>query len=197
MMEKEKSPLPGDLVAHGRRRVYARVIPCVLLIALLLTVLLLWEEQLFGTELSKGAHAVCLLLSVLLPPLCFGVPFKLIDYSYWGTVEKIHVRWEYASERGMARPTFRSLNELNVFILTIRTDSGRVIQRRGIATTRRIEHELDTYHVGDRVFHLYGTPHIVVFPTEAETTLICPVCGVRNDRTREKCKDCAHTLVKE
>ena len=193
-MKQMKKALPRDLAAYCRRRVLVRVIPCVLLIALLVTAVLLWGDLLFGGQLSREASAVCIFLSALIPMLACGVPLKLLDRTWRGRIERIDVQSELASEKGLSRPRYR---EQLVFLLTVRTDDGRVIHRRGLTTTRKIEHRMDTYHVGDGVFHLYGTAHVVVFPTAAESTLICPVCGVLNDLSRTNCMDCAHTLVKE
>lgn len=187
-----KNKLPRDLIAYKRNRILRRVLPCVLLILLFLGALLLWRDTLLPDD-KDSARTVLYVLAILLPFLLTGVPWKLLDFTYWGSIERIDVESSVEFQKGASRRWYYK----NTFLLTVRTDSGRVIQRKGIATTQKLEHKMGTYVKGDRVFHLYGSPHIVVFPTAAEHTLICPVCGSLNDLSHKVCKDCRHTLIKQ
>ncbi len=52
------------------------------------------------------------------------------------------------------------------------------------------------YKVGDKVFHLYGSRHVIVIPSDGGDTVFCPVCGAANEYKWNACRRCKHTLIK-
>ena len=191
-MMKNTYDLPRDLRAYCKQRVLCRVLPCLGMEVLFVGGLTLFRERLVPQDLPTAA-VFLYALAILLPLWLMGIPGKLIDRTYWGEILSVDIRSVMDRGKGPTRECLRIRNE---FLLTVRTDDGQTVVRRGISTTGKLEHKLDVYHVGDRVFHLYGTPHVVVFPTAAESTVICPVCATLNTTDRTVCADCGHTLMR-
>ena len=55
---------------------------------------------------------------------------------------------------------------------------------------------LDTYKIGDKVFHLYGSKYTVVLPKSKDSDIQCAVCGDSNVVDNCTCRSCGYTLIK-
>ena len=188
---KDFQRLPQDLQHFARRKVLRRVVPCALLFIAFAVVLVLWGDIVF--PIKDTFNKVVVYTVVMLLPFVFtGVPFKLFDRTFFGKVEGIEIdtRWNKGTRHERSYIT-------NTYILTVRTTDGKVIEQKGLTTGKKLEHTETVYKVGDGVFHLYGSKHVVVFPETSESTLICPVCGSLNNADGKKCYNCGHTLVKD
>lgn len=186
--------LPGDLQSFVRRLILKRVAVCVLLCSLCGAVLALWGETIFRTE-RTGVRAVCYGIVLLIPFALSGVPLRLIDRTYRGRIEKIDVVTT-VDNASSAKPTREGLYVKNTVYLSITEDHGRRLRKKAYEEKANLG-GADRYKVGDTVFHLYGTKHIVVIPRAADSTVQCPVCGSRNEKSGEACRHCGHTLIKK
>lgn len=186
--------LPADLQRFAKRAFLKRAVPCVLLLLTFATVLFFFGDTLFS--LKETLHKVVVYTLVMLLPFAItGVPHKLIDRTFYGTVEKIDLEMRNVSKT--ARPTYGSWYVKKTYVLTVRTLDGRLVKQRGQNSGAKIEHTADIYKIGDGVFHLYGSKHVVVFPESSEISLICPVCGGFNYSDARTCRDCGHTLIRD
>lgn len=187
--------LPLDLRRVARQAVLRRVIPCVLLEVGLVVLMLLIGDDLFGdtpmpTALIYGLYVLLLLV----PPFVTGVPLKLLDKTYCGTVEDVKVTdgvaFQYAVAKGGKR--YSTI----VTTLTVRTSDGESLRRTVTHTGGHAQLKGEGYRVGDRVFHLYGSPHTVVIPAKQSDIRRCAVCGETNGFEETCCRSCGHTLIR-
>ena len=82
--------LPKDLQIHCRNRILKRVIPCIILISVFATILALWGNVIFTID-NKAFQTSCYIIVMLIPFAITGVPHKLIDSTYYGTVKKVDI----------------------------------------------------------------------------------------------------------
>ena len=82
--------LPKDLQIYCRNRILKRVIPCIILISVFATILTLWGSVIFNTD-NKAFQTSCYVVVMLIPFVITGVPHKLIDSTYYGTVKKVDI----------------------------------------------------------------------------------------------------------
>lgn len=187
--------LPADLRGVARRAVLRRVIPCVLLEAGLVVLMLLVGDDLFGdTPMPAAVIYGLYTLLLVVPPLVTGVPLKMRDKTWCGTVKEVKtadgVAFEYAVARGGKR------YDTLVTTMTVRTPDGETLQRTVTHAGRHAQLKSEGYRVGDRVFHLYGSPYTVVIPEKQSDICRCAVCGGTNLFEESHCHDCGHTLVR-
>ena len=185
--------LPKDLQIHCRKRILKRVIPCIILISVFATILLLWGNIIFNTE-NKVLQISCYVIVMIFPFAITGVPHKLIDQTYYGTVKKVEI--ETTTDSEYVRHMREYLYLKNTIYLTVEKSDGKLIHKKAFAGKARLQQNLNTYHEGDMVFHLYGTDTVVVFPDSADHTIHCVVCGSSNQIEDDQCRDCGHSLIK-
>ncbi|MBE6694149.1 MAG: hypothetical protein E7589_05245 [Ruminococcaceae bacterium] len=191
--------VPPDLKNYTRREVLKRVVPCILLLALLGYVLFSFGEEIIGTHKAL-AKMICYPLIMLIPFILTGVPFKMLDSSWTGEIIHVTVKEGLSAANGAAR---RIYGDVKV-IVTIRKTSGKALRYKMQAAVfprgegkGNVERALNMYPVGAKVCHLYGTKHIVVIPSTSNTMVLCPVCADDNDKEERACRSCGHTLVKD
>jgi len=186
--------IPNDLKNFVRNHVVKRVVACIVMFALLAVFLFLCMEIIFPASLVsiKALFAITVLS---LPFIITGVPFKLFDKTYFGTVERVTVETTVDSD-ARSKPTRETLYVKNTVYLSIRTSDGKVIDKKVYSAQAKGDQNCDMYKKGDRIFHLYGSKHTVILPTKADTHVKCAVCGASNKVTNEKCRNCEHTLIK-
>ena len=186
--------LPKDLQIHCRKRILKRVILCIILISVFATILLLWGNIIFNTE-NKVLQISCYVIVMIFPFAITGVPHKLIDRTYYGTVKKVDI--ETTTDSEFARPMREYLYFKNTIYLTVEEPDGKLIHKKAFAGKARLQQNLNKYQEGDRVFHLYGTSTIIVLPGADSTSVHCAVCGESNNIADEVCRNCGHSLVKK
>ena len=192
--------LPSDLKGYARREVLKRVVPCILLSALLVYLLLFFGEEIIGTRKAL-AKIICYPLIMLIPFILTGVPFKMLDSSWTGEIIHVTAKAGIAAASGAARHIYGDVK----VIVTIRKTNGKTMKYKmqavafpkGSDAKGNIERALNMYPVGAKVCHLYGTKHIVVIPSAADTTVLCPVCADVNDKEERACRSCGHSLIKD
>ena len=188
--------VPQDIRKYVMRCIFRRVFPCVLMMVIFFGVLILYDRAFFG-EADKPFRTQTQMLgyaaAIVLPMLLTGVPFKLIDTSFEGVVEKVHAYTTVEDPRQAIHMNNAQYQRLNVR-LSVRTPSGHRI-RRSIAKSKMVDKRiLEWYHVGDRVIHLFGTPYTTVLPKDAGDKVRCVICG-KNNEGRSRCCDCGYSLI--
>ena len=196
-----KFNLPNDIRRHVRHKVLKRVVSWFLFELILGGVLILWGEQIFRAGSWPALKAICYCIILVIPCAVCGVPFKLIDRTWRGVVEKVEIKTTYDHEHHF-KPTWENVYLKNtIFLAVTLPDQERVIRKKVYAGRAKQQQHLNSYKKGDKVFHLYGTPHTVVLPSPSDTHVQCAVCGDMNDiseKTENKkmlCRNCHLTLI--
>ncbi len=186
--------LPKDLRKYCRRKILTRIIPCAILVCIFATILMLWGKSIFNTD-NKEFQVSCYILVMLIPFVLTGVPHKLIDRTYYGTVKKVDIVTT-TDNKSSVKPTRENLYTKNTIYLIIQQPSGKTIYKKVYRGKASFQQNINTYHEGDSVFHLYGTNAVVVLPDTTKATVHCVVCGSSNNIENDKCQDCGHSLIK-
>ena len=187
---------PDNFKKFIRRQVLKRVVPCAVLFCGLALILAFFGKDLFPTD-STIAHYFFYLIVLLIPFVVTGVPFKLIDRSYLGTVEKVDVETTYDNSEPL-KPNIVYLYAKNTIYLSIRLKNGKMLHKKVYEGKEKYQQHLEIYQVGDLVFHLYGSSYTVVIPANPIKQAQCPICGDWNDKTDDTCRNCgAQLLTKE
>ena len=186
--------LPKDLRIYCRKRILRRLIPCIILISVFVAILALWGSIIFNTNI-KEFQISCYIVVMLIPFLITGVPHKLIDSTYYGTVKKVDIVTTMDNSSSV-KPTREQLYLKNTIYLGIERPDGKLIYKKAYSGKARLQQNINTYNAGDLVFHLYGTNNVVVLPDSNDNTIHCAVCGSSNNIENDKCRDCGHSLVK-
>lgn len=186
--------LPKDLQIHCRNRILKRVIPCIILISVFATILALWGNVIFNTD-NKAFQTSCYIIVMLIPFAITGVPHKLIDSTYYGTVKKVDIVTTTDNDSSV-KPTREHLYLKNTIYLSIERPDGKLIYKKAYSGKARLQQNINTYNEGDLVFHLYGTNHIVILPDANDRHVHCSVCGSSNSIENDKCRNCGHSLIK-
>ncbi len=186
--------LPKDLQQYCRKRILKRVIPCIILISVFATILILWGNVIFNTD-NKAFQTLCYIVVMLIPFVITGVPHKLIDSTYYGTVKKVDIVTTTDNDSSV-KPTRENLYLKNTIYLSIEKPDGKLIYKKAYSGKVRLQQNINTYNEGDLVFHLYGTNTVVVLPDSNDSAVHCAVCGSSNNTGDDKCRDCNHSLIK-
>ena len=195
-MREIKPILPSDIQRLVIASVLKRVIPCVIV-----EIVVVWYIAFFGeTSLRMVDQSVRVLIyiALMILPLVFtGVPLKLIDRSWKGEIIAIEVESNFSA--GLKR-----LYEVNQLVITIKRDDGKIIERSvkdfSNASTKnmsrgKVEYAEDDYAIGDKVYHYYGVPHLLV--VHADKSRDCVVCGANNPYSNDRCFNCGHSIIKK
>lgn len=191
--------LPKDLRRFTYCAVLKRVIPFILLEVVLVLFLCAFGPELFHPlhiKVPKGFQYVCVVLVLSLPALVTGVPFKLFDRTFYGTVEQVHVKTTVDNKYGF-KPTREHLYTRNTVYLTVSSPGGKRFRRKALSEKAKFQRNQDAFTKGDKVFHLYGTSLTVVLPLASSTHTPCVVCGGMTERNMDHCHQCGHSLIKE
>lgn len=206
--------LPEDLVSYSRKYITKRIVLFTVLFVAFSLILYFFGNIILPTDVLPFRISFYILV-LLVPFAVTGVPFKLIDHSWFGKVIKVDVEEGIEFADGAKARMYGTIN----FVLTIKKDNGKILYREVKASnhhisrnsldksvdidneairigSRKNEHFLDDYKVGDKVFHLYGSKYIVVLPKTNDTQCKCAICGTLNKIDNMLCNDCRHTLIK-
>ena len=186
--------LPKDLQIYCRNRILKRVIPCIILIFVFATILALWGSVIFNTD-NKAFQTSCYIIVMLIPFAITGVPHKLIDSTYYGTVKKVDIVTTTDNDSSV-KPTREHLYLKNTIYLSIEQPDGKLIYKKAYSGKARLQQNINAYNEGDLVFHLYGTNTVVVLPDANDSSVHCSVCGSSNNIENDQCRDCGHSLIK-
>lgn len=187
--------LPDNFKNFVRRQLLKRVIPCAVLFCGLAVILAFFGKDLFPTDSTVARYSFYLIV-LLIPFVVTGVPFKLIDRSYCGTVEKVTIKTTTDNSETQ-KLNIVYLYVKNTVYLSIRLKNGKRIRKKVYEGKAKHQQHLDTYQTGDLVFHLYGSPHTIVIPDKKSKQIQCPICGDWNEHADDSCRHCGGVLVKK
>lgn len=203
---------PKDLQKHIKTYIFKKIALFSLMEAALIAVLILWGDTLFGSSTGVVLYVLWVLL-LLVPFFVTKIPFSLLDKTYFGVIEQVQVKTSIENERPF-KPTLEGhYTAVTVSLVVKEEESDKrhtvKVRRKGSATdkngmfdTYAVEGESfvktaeNAYKVGAKVFHLYGTKHIVVLPDDKAQSVCCAVCGESNSVKEDVCRKCGHTLIK-
>ena len=202
--QSQRPALPLSLRKKRVRNILKRVIPCVLLFAFILAAIILRGEEIFDFP-HRLAQRVVYAIFLLLPFVITGVPLKLIDQSFSGTVIAVNVTEKIGVySRSFAKGGIYTRHDL---VLTIQTDEGKKIKYTALSLGVKnrngqfppglgsIEHRTEDYSVGDRVHKYYGFRALWVTPQNSDDQKYCIVCGTKNGNDDSRCWSCHSELV--
>ena len=188
--------IPQDVKMYIIKRRLKRIIPFICLVAV---TVLLFEFVPFLHNISHINKALTLSAAFLFICYICGVPLKIIDRSWSGEV----VRVQYSRVRRSATPGKPSVSSwreqdfeiFNAFVLTLRTDKGKVIKRKaGEKLLIFTPNDKEEYQPGDYVVHIAGTDHTIIL--NRKDSIRCAVCGANSEKESEICHNCGRHLVK-
>ena len=201
MQNQPKSPsLPLSLKQKRARNFTIRIICCILLLLLFIFIIIMWGDKLFPTTLKyrvgyNGLRILFYILLLSIPFLVTGIPFKLIDRSWSGTVTSVIVE-ENLKASGAGRPRLHKSHDL---ILTIRTDDGKEISHTILSfvspSSGKVHHHENKIVIGDRIYKYYGFKYPYVIPQKHHASKICIICGAKNDVDKKCCWHCKAELL--
>ena len=193
--------LPDDVKRHIRYNVLKRLIIRAFLEFAFGGVLILRGKQIFRTGSWPAFDIICYCVILIIPFVVCGVPFRLIDKTWYGIVEKVDIKTTYDNDQPY-KPTLEHFYLKNTVYLTVNLpDKKKIVKRKVYAGRAKQQQHLNSYKNGDKVFHLYGTQHTIVMPSASEMHVQCAGCGTMNDMPNRNednmltCHNCHLTLI--
>ena len=186
-----KYELPQDLKSYTRNFILKKLLVLAALLAVFGTILFFLGGRIFNFD-NVGLKILCYIITLLIPFRISGVPAKLIDSTWCGQITDINVDLTTDSD-SPSKPTRETLYTKRTVYLTVVTPEGKTVRYKVYSGPDDVS---GVWHVGDSVFHLYGTDKVVVLPDGKSDTVTCPVCGSSESAHAEHCTGCGHTLIK-
>lgn len=204
-MRKMNFELPKDLRMYVIKKICVRLLACLVLLSSFILIAVNYGEMLFSRYelLYNNKEFFCIAVCLLICYIC-GVPLKLLDFTFWGTVEKVTVISGYTGKAMGTRQSVlnsrtasgRGFKAINTVVLTIRTENGKTLSRQVYSEDIGNQTNYDDiFKNGDKVFHLFGSKHYVKLPKDKEQKVVCPVCGSQNLQVNAFCENCKHSLI--
>lgn len=198
--------LPKSLRKKRIRKIITRISLCILLLAGGLFLIIAYGDMILSIRDKEyaGIRILFYLIILVLPFIITGVPMKLIDTSFSGTVIATEVRERTDTVRVGVRYFPYKRQDM---ILTIKKDDGKEIRYTALSLGSRdssswtlripavgkMEYHTQEYNVGDRIYKYYGFKHIFVQMANEGRT--CIVCGSKNDSKDNVCWCCDSELI--
>ena len=209
MSEKIRPELPDSLKKRRLCKILLRVLFCLVLFAFALVSIILWGETIFPfpTQNASSLRYLCYGLFLLLPFLLTGVPLKLIDRSFSGTVRKTEIKdtIKYGGG-GTAKGSGAYIQ--HDLILTVEKDDGKVIQYTRLSFESPLalfpidnprpgnaEHHKHEFREGERIYKYYGFKYPYIAHPTLPDDKYCIVCGQKNENKESFCFSCGAELV--
>ncbi len=196
---KKFMKLPNDIKKYCAQRALIRVAAFALLMAVGIVFITLFGDKVFvvnDKEKYSGVKILAYIAILAVPFVVSGVPHKLIDKSYCGTVKRTWT--ETASESvSIDGETTDKLYTKNSIYIQVEAPDGSTFEKMVYKGPLGDRVNLDTYKEGDRVVHLYGRKHTTVLPRPSDTYCKCSICETVNEVSNDTCRACGRTLIKD
>ena len=178
-------------------QIVKRLLVCVAGFAIVALILFYYRGKI--AQSSVSAQILAYIVPFIAVLIVTGVPMKLIDRSWRGTIENVKVREVLIHQFGRNyRVAGRGAEYGNVVDLEVKLDSGKTITCRPtfkpLKDVKSIDFYTSNFKRGDRVVHIYGTNFVQRLPDGDAELINCVVCGEVQQKDREKCEACGHTL---
>ena len=191
-MRNDGVRIPRDVEAYLTKKRAVRVVALSLIEASLLTLIILFGDDIFGGDHPAVSYLLFALLMIV-PVFWLKIPFWLFDKTFAGEIisksEEI-----YIGPDENRRVTTGSLQVKKEQKLNIRLDSGKIIEYTIYDNRARHAFRNSTYNVGDRVIHVGGTNYLQAVAVGDGDTLICVICGAESRADTPVCHVCGKTL---
>jgi len=178
-----------------RNTIIKRISCCAACLLAFGIIIAFWGDTIISVE-NNIFRGTFYFLILLIPFAITGVPFKMIDQTYCGTVKKIDII-SMVDNKSSALPAREHLYYKNTVCLTIQKQNGKEVTKKVFSCDAKTNSGIELYKVGDTVFHLYGTKYVVIIPKMSDSQCQCVICGHKNDKNLTLCQKCCYTLVGE
>lgn len=199
------SQLSQELKQKRYKEIFKRVTLCVFLLSSVIFVLAFFGDAIFPFDNVQHSLKVTFYgIFVILPFIVTGIPIKLIDTAWVGTVIAIDVKETTGTYTIGGKPWPYKKNDL---ILTIEKTNGKIIQYNALSfgvkerawqdpyVVGKMENHTDVFSIGDKVCKYYYYKYLYVIPTVKHTRKHCINCGHINDEQRSDCLSCGFPLL--
>ena len=207
----DRPELPVSLKRKIIRNIIIRSVVCFLLLAIFILVIILWGNKIFPATFENnkgyaGLKVMFYIIFLLIPFIITGVPFKIIDKSWSGTITAVEIKENLGTT---SNPRYVYVYPKEDLILTIRKDDGKEIKQTVLSLVERFKPGQDKtpngkvfyhthkYNVGDRVYKYYGFKHLYLVPDNYQNSKICICCGSQNKIEAQSCWYCNSELLKQ
>ena len=204
-----RSALPLSLKKRRTYQIIMRSIACALLLAIFVFVIIMWGNRIFPTTQKHhlgyaGLKIMFYIVFLLIPFIITGIPFKLIDKSWSGTVTDIKIVENLGTTSCPAHVHPYPKQDL---ILTITKDNGKRIKYTQLSLVDKNLHgQKNTpignafyhehkYKVGDIVHKYYGFKHLYFVSLTNQNHKNCIRCGSQNKMQDTTCWYCNSELI--
>lgn len=194
-----KYNLPEDLKPYNpktSKKILRLIIRLVITEAVLIFGSWLTKNYIYTNPTAKTIYYIVLGIAAV---VCVASVFfeKAPDITYAGKIEDVKVKTKTKSETP-EKPTVETLYTICNVELFVRNpeNAARWINAATFESKDIEQDKTEKFKVGAEVFHLCGTKTSVILPTDSDTVVTCPVCGITNQKEDETCHACGHTLIK-
>jgi len=185
----KKIIVPKSVKKYVAKQVAKRFLILAIGLAVGFLIIEMFIDELLGTYV--GNWATFSLLILLVPFWISGVPLKLIDRSWYGTILSMDIKHEDVDNDLKNR---RSLSQFSQHVL-IKDSRGKLHYEEIFDEGEIFEGRDKYYKVGDRVVHVYGTEYIrPMHKEELKLPKVCVVCGHKSAHTETECQNCKRSL---
>lgn len=208
-LESQKPQLPTSLKRKRILNIVIRSTICLLLLAIFITVIIIWGNRLFPDTLDHRAGYTSLkimfyVIVLCVPFLITGIPFKLIDTSWSGTVIDLKIEENLGTS---SNPKYIYTHKKENLILIIKKDNEKIVRYTALSLTDKhkelngstpigkVYYHEHKYSIGDRVHKYYGFRHLYFIPQHDYVTKDCIVCGSKNNMDDSACWYCDSELI--
>lgn len=196
---KDIPKLPLSLKQKRAKQITVRIIIWLIFLLLFIFIIINWGNKLFPQTLKSrtgyaGLQIMFYILLLLIPCIISGVPFKLIDKSWSGTITAVIIEENLKASKG-GRPRLSKNHDL---ILMIKRDDGKEIEYTVLSDTalrEKMHYHENKVLPGDRVYKYYGFKYLYITPQRHHTHKGCIVCGSKNAVTEKRCWHCKSELL--
>ena len=196
-MNDSNVKIPNDIKLFIGLRIAARLLACIAGNAAIILVLGYYKDKIAGSDISS--QVLIYAIPIILVFLATGVPLKLIDHTWCGTIENVRVREVLVHQFGRSYTTpGRGVEYGNVVELDVKLDFGKTIKCSPIIKPLKDLKSIDFYTFnfkqGDRVVHIYLTNYVQRLPGEEAKLKNCVICGEVQSKEHDKCEACGHSM---
>lgn len=188
--------LPDDLKKFTRNAKLKPVIVFILCEFVSALFFVLSRDFMYHTEyIAKYnviGHAMYVVIFTV-PLFISGIFSALSDKTFCGTIEKVKISTTVDSMNSF-KPSKETMYRKNTIYLFVKEENGEVEKFKIYSGRAKDGQFLETYNIGDRVFHLYGSKYTVILPKQSDTMAQCAVCGITTDINDQLCHKCGHSL---
>ena len=131
----KKTKLPKDLILFSIKTALKRIVPCVLMLIAFAVALTFWGDVILPIE-KEPVKSILYVVVMLVPFAVTGVPYKMLDRTYRGTVQKVEIRTT-VDNAYHSKPTRESLYYKNTVFLHVMQENGVVIRQKASEKMRK------------------------------------------------------------